>query len=87
MNWLIPFNYLGMLFSYTGNFAMNHEYLFGKAVKAMNALLSKCKGLSLKLKVLCQSLGLFIGFILSNSAVYGKVVHYPLYIPHLLLNP
>lgn len=78
-----------MLFSYTGNFAIHHEYLFGKALKAMNALLSKCTGLCLKLKVLCQSLGLFIGSILSlsNSAVYGKVVRYPLYIPHLLLSP
>ena len=28
------FNYLGTVFSYTGNFTFNQEHLFGKALKA-----------------------------------------------------
>ena len=29
------FNYLGTIFNYTGNFAMNQEHLIGKSLKAL----------------------------------------------------
>jgi hypothetical protein len=46
------FNYLGTVFNYTGNYALNQEHLVGKALKALNVLLYKCKDYDLKPKTL-----------------------------------
>ena len=37
------FNYLGTVFNYTGNFALNQETLVGKGLKALNCLLYNTK--------------------------------------------
>lgn len=66
------FNYLGTIFSYTGNFSLNQEHLIGKALKALNILLYNCKEFDLKPKLLCQLFDSFVGSILSySSEVWG----------------
>jgi len=37
------FNYLGTIFNYTGIFSLNQEHLAGKALKALNIPMYKCK--------------------------------------------
>ena len=32
------FNYLGTVFKYNGNFALNYDFIIGKALKALNVL-------------------------------------------------
>ena len=66
------FNYLGTVFNYTGNFALNQETLVGKGLKALNCLLYNTKKYCLKPKVLCQLFDAFVGYILSfSSEVWG----------------
>ena len=66
------FSYLGTVFNYTGNFTRNQEYLIGKALKAMNALIINCKDLHLKPKLLCELFDSFVGSILGYaSEVWG----------------
>jgi len=66
------FNYLGVVFNYTGSFTLNQEHLTGKALKAMNILLSKCNDYDLKPKILCQLFDAFVGSILNYaSEVWG----------------
>jgi len=66
------FNYLGVVFNYTGSFTLNQEHLTGKALKAMNILLSKCHDYDLKPKILCQLFDAFVGSILNYaSEVWG----------------
>jgi hypothetical protein len=69
------FNYLGTVFNYTGNFALNQEQLVGKALKALNVLLIKCNKYRLKTKLLCQLFDSFVGSILNYASEiwgYGK---------------
>ena len=61
------FNYLGTVFNYTGSFSLNQEYLSGKAIKALNVLLSHCKHIPLNPKTLCQLFDAFVGSILCYS--------------------
>ena len=66
------FNYLGTVFNYTGNFALNQETLVGKGLKALNSLLYNTKKYCLKPKVLCQLFDAFVCSILSfSSQVWG----------------
>ena len=66
------FNYLGVLFNYTGNFSLNQEHLIGKALKAMNVLLCKCREYDLKPKILCQLFDSFVSSILNySSEIWG----------------
>jgi hypothetical protein len=66
------FNYLGTVFNYTGTFNLNQEHLVGKALKAMNILLCKCKEFDLSPKVLCQLFDAFVGSILNYaSEIWG----------------
>ena len=37
------FNYLGTVFIYNGKFALNNDFIIGKALKALNVLLYNCK--------------------------------------------
>ena len=62
------FNYLGVVFNHTGNFALNQQHLIGKALKALNLLLYKCKQFDLKPSVLCQLFDSFVGSILGYAA-------------------
>ena len=59
------FNYLGTIFSYNGNFSLYNEYLTGKALKAMNVLISNCRNFPLKLSTLCQLFDSFVGTMLN----------------------
>jgi hypothetical protein len=66
------FNYLGVVFHYTGNFNLNQEHLTGKALKAMNTLFCKCQDYDLKPKIQCQLFDAYVGSILSDSSeVWG----------------
>jgi hypothetical protein len=67
------FNYLGTVFNYTGNFALNQEHLIGKALKAMNILLCKCKEYDLSPKTLCQLFDAFVVSILNYACeIWGN---------------
>ena len=61
------FNYLGVIFNYTGNYTLNQEHLMGKGLKAMNILLANCRKYKLKPKILCQLFDAFIGSTLSYA--------------------
>jgi hypothetical protein len=62
------FNYLGVVFNYTGSCNLNQEYLVGKALKALNVLLNKCKDFDLKPHIFCQLFDSFVGAIISYGA-------------------
>ena len=67
------FNYLGTIFNYNGTFALNQQYLIGKANKALNVLLINCKRYQLKPKLLCQLFDAFVGSILNYAAeIWGN---------------
>ena len=67
------FNYLGTVFNYTGNFALNQEYLAGKGLKALNVLIAKIKQFQFKPKTVCQLFDAFVGSTLSYaSEVWGN---------------
>ena len=61
------FNYLGVVFNSTGSFNLNQEHLTGKALKAMNVLLCKCKEYDFKPHILCQLFDAFVTSILNYS--------------------
>lgn len=66
------FNYLGVVFNYTGSFTLNQEVLAGKGLKALNILLMKVRTYNLKPKTMCQLFDAFVGSILSyGSEVWG----------------
>lgn len=46
------FNYLGVIFQYTGNFSFNQEHLVGEALKAKNVLLNKCNEFDIQARTL-----------------------------------
>ena len=58
------FNYLGVVFNFTGSFVLNIEYIVGKASKAMNVFMLNTRGLPFSTKVLCQLFDSFVGSIL-----------------------
>jgi len=63
---------LGTVINYTGSFILNQEQLVGKALKAMNTLLYKCKQYDLKPRILCQLFDAFVGSILNYaSEIWG----------------
>ena len=66
------FNYLGTVFKYNGNVALNNDFIIGKALKALNVSLYNCKRYPMKPNVLCQLFDAFVGSILSySSEVWG----------------
>ena len=50
------FNYLGVVFNYTGSYTLNQQTLSGKGLKALNILLSKLRAFKLQLKTTCLPL-------------------------------
>ena len=54
------FNYLGVVFNYTGTFVLNQEKLAGKGLKALNVLVYNTKNLNLKPSVICQLFDAFV---------------------------
>ena len=78
------FNYLGVVFNYTGSFAMNQQTLSGKALKAMNVLLQNVRRFDFTPKTLCQLFDSFVASILSYcSEVWGYTKSKPLERIHL----
>lgn len=66
------FNYLGVVFDYNGNFSHNTQMLVGKALKAMNCLLTNTKDFDFTPKTMCSLFDSFVSSILSYSAeVWG----------------
>ena len=66
------FNYLGTVFSFNGKFSVNDDFLVGKALKVMSALLKHCRNVPLKPKSLCQLFDSFVSSILNYSCeVFG----------------
>ena len=66
------FNYLGVVFNYTGSFNLNQEYLVGKSLKALNVLLNKCRDFDLKPKIFCKLFESFVGAVIGYGAeVWG----------------
>ena len=59
------FNYLGVVFNYTGSHMLNQQTLSGKGLKALNILLSKLRAYKLQPKTICQLFDAFVGSILS----------------------
>ena len=68
----ISFNYLGTVFKYNGNYALNNDFIIGKSLKALNVFLYNYKQYPMKPNVLCQLFDAFVGSILSySSEVWG----------------
>ena len=66
------FNYLGTVFNFNGKFNVNDEFLVGKTLNAMSALLNHCRNFPLKPKSLCQLYNSFVSSILNYSwEVFG----------------
>ena len=59
------FNYLGVVFNYTGSYTLNQQTLSGKGLKACNILLLKLRAFKLQPKTTCQLFEAFVGSILS----------------------
>ncbi len=64
------FNYLGVMFNFTGSFSMNQQTLSGKALKAMNIILANIRKYDFSPKIMCQLFDAFVSSILS----YGSEV-------------
>ena len=66
------FNYLGVVFSYTGNFNSNISALVGKGLKALNTFVANVNKYCFKPKTFCQLSDAFVGSILNYSCeVWG----------------
>ena len=66
------FNYLGIVFNYTGTFVLNQETLAGKGLKALNVLVANTRKYDFNIKTLCQLFDSFVGSILSYGCeVWG----------------
>ena len=61
------FNYLGVVFNFTGNFKLNREYLVGNSLKAINVLFYHCRDFDLKPKISCQLLNACVGSTANTS--------------------
>ena len=66
------FNYLGVVFNYTGSFALNQQTLSGKALRAMNVLLQNIRNFDFHPQTCCQLFDAFVASILNYSCeVWG----------------
>ena len=61
------FNYLGVVLNFTGKFSLHFKYVNGKAKKAINFLLYKCKKFNFKPSCLMQLFDAFVGSVLSYA--------------------
>ena len=71
------FNYLGIIFNYTGKFNMNREHLCGKALKALNVFINYCKKFDLKPSILFQLFDSFVGSIVSYACEIWGIAKAP----------
>jgi len=58
------FNYLGVVFNYTGSFVLNQSTIAGKGLKALNTLLANIRWFVLKPSTTCQLFDSFVGSVL-----------------------
>ena len=67
------FNYLGVVFNYTGSFVLNNLFIYGKALKAMNVLVANSvRKYEINPKLCLQLFDAFVGSILNyGSKVWG----------------
>ena len=66
------FNYLGVVFNYTGSFCLNQQTVCGKALKALNVLTNNIKKFELCPKSSLQLFDAFVASILNYSCeVWG----------------
>jgi hypothetical protein len=66
------FNYLGVVFNYTGSFTLNNQYVTGKALKAMSVLLRNISKYDVTANIAMQLFDSFVGSVLNYScAVWG----------------
>jgi hypothetical protein len=61
------FNYLGVVFNYTGNFNLNQEHISGKALRALHVLQMNTRNLNISPKLLCQLFDSFVGSTLGYA--------------------
>ena len=54
------FNYLGVVFNYTGTFLLNQQHFSGKGLKAMYTLLCNVRNIDFTPKILCQLFDSFV---------------------------
>ena len=59
------FNYLGVVFNFTGSFVLNNQCIIGKGLKAMHVLLQHIKRLEVNPKLSLQLFDAFVGSILN----------------------
>ena len=68
-------NYLGVVFNYTGSFALNQQTLSGKALRAMNVLLKNIRNFDFHQNICCQLFDAFVASILNYSCeVWGYTI-------------
>ena len=78
------FNYLGVVFNYTGSFALNQQTLTGKAVRAMHVLFQNIRNFDFHPKTCCLLFYAFVASILDYSCeVWGYTKLKPLERIHL----
>ena len=66
------FNYLGVVFNYTGSFVLNNQCIIGKSLKAMYVLLKNINKLNVTPTVSLQLFDSFVGSILNYACpVWG----------------
>ena len=66
------FNYLGVVFNYTGTFVLNQQYVSGKALKAMGVLMQNIRKYDFSPKSLCQLFDSFVTSVLNYACeVWG----------------
>ena len=66
------FNYLGVVFNYTGTFVLNQQYVSGKALKAMSVLMQNIRKYDFSPKSLCQLFDSFVTSVLNYACeVWG----------------
>ena len=59
------FNYMGVIFNFTGSFTLHNQYVIGKALRASGVLLSNLYKVEVNPKIAVENFDTFVGSILS----------------------
>ena len=59
------YNYLGVIFNFTGSFTLHNQYVIGKALRASGVLLSNLYKVEVNPKIALALFNTFVGSILS----------------------
>ena len=63
------FNYLGCVFNYAGSCLLHYEFIVGKEIKALNALMVISRKYNMKVSTLWQLFYSFVGATLKYGCV------------------